>query len=76
MSLWKLNKKVLFGISGGIAAYKTPDIIHGLVKAGCEVETIMTESAEQFVSPLVISTIKTGGKYPILLSQIGLIALQ
>ena len=57
MSLWKLNKKVLFGISGGIAAYKTPDIIHGLVKAGCEVETIMTESAEQFVSPLVISTI-------------------
>ena len=56
MNLWKLNKKVLFAVSGGIAAYKAPDIIHGLVKAGCEVETIMTESAEEFVSPLVIST--------------------
>lgn len=57
MSLWKQNKKILFGISGGIAAYKTPDILRTWIKAGCEVETILTEAAEQFVSPLVISTL-------------------
>lgn len=50
-------KKILFGISGGIAAYKTPDIIHGLIKAGYEVEVIMTSAAEAFVSPLAISTL-------------------
>lgn len=57
MSHWKSNSKILFGVSGGIAAYKTPDIIHGLVKCGCEVETILTKSAEEFVSPLVLSTL-------------------
>lgn len=57
MSHWKANRKILFGISGGIAAYKAPDILHGWIKAGCEVEVILTESAEQFVSPLVLSTL-------------------
>lgn len=57
MSQWKQCKKILLGISGGIAAYKAPDILRGWIKAGCEVETILTESAEQFVSPLVISTL-------------------
>lgn len=57
MSPWKQNKKILFGISGGIAAYKAPDILHSWVKSGCEVETILSEAAEQFVSPLAISTL-------------------
>lgn len=48
---------ILFGISGGIAAYKAVDILHGWVKAGFDVETIMTEAAEAFVSPLVLSTL-------------------
>lgn len=55
MCLW--HKKILFGISGGIAAYKTPDLLHGWVKMGFEVETILTESAEAFVSPMVLSTL-------------------
>ncbi len=50
-------KRLLFGVSGGIAAYKAPDILHGWVKLGFEVETILTESAEQFVSPLALSTL-------------------
>lgn len=50
-------KRILFGVSGGIAAYKAPDVLHGWVKLGCEVETILTEAAEQFVSPLVLSTL-------------------
>ena len=50
-------KRILFGVSGGIAAYKAPDLLHGWVKLGCEVETILTEAAEQFVSPLALSTL-------------------
>lgn len=57
MSQWKQGKKILLGISGGIAAYKAPDILRSWIKSGCEVETILTEAAEQFVSPLVISTL-------------------
>lgn len=56
MSLQR-NKKILFGISGGIAAYKAPDILHSWMKHGCEVETVLTEAAEQFVSPLALSTL-------------------
>lgn len=50
-------KRILFGVSGGIAAYKAPDVLHGWVKLGCEVETILTEAAEQFVSLLALSTL-------------------
>ena len=57
MNSLKLNKKILFGVSGGIAAYKAPDILHGWVKLGFEVETILTEAAEAFVSPLALSTL-------------------
>ena len=53
----KSQPKILFGVSGGIAAYKAPDILHGWIKAGWEVETILTKAAEQFVSPLVLSTL-------------------
>ena len=61
MSPWKLNRRILFGITGGIAAYKAPDILRGWIKEGCEVEVILTRSAEEFVSPLVLSTL-TGRK--------------
>lgn len=57
MSQWKQGKKILLAVSGGIAAYKAPDILRSWIKAGCEVEAILTEAAEQFVSPLVISTL-------------------
>lgn len=55
--MWKQNKKVLFAISGGIAAYKTPDILHGFIKQHIEVETLLTKHAEAFVSPLALSTL-------------------
>lgn len=61
MNPWKHNRKILFGITGGIAAYKAPDILRGWRKMGCEVEVILTSSAEKFVSPLVLSTL-TGKK--------------
>jgi phosphopantothenoylcysteine decarboxylase/phosphopantothenate--cysteine ligase len=51
------GRRVLLGISGGIAAYKMPQLIRLLVKAGAEVQVIMTESAKDFVSELVLSTL-------------------
>lgn len=54
---WARNRKVLLGISGGIAAYKTAELVRGLVKAGCEVEIILTDAASRLVSPLTLSTL-------------------
>jgi len=53
----KKNKKILFAISGGIAAYKAPEILRGFIKQDCEVETVLTKAAEEFVSPLVLGTL-------------------
>lgn len=57
MPEWKRNRKVLLGITGGISAYKSPEILRGLVKAGCEVEVVLTSEGERFVSPMVLSTL-------------------
>jgi phosphopantothenoylcysteine decarboxylase/phosphopantothenate--cysteine ligase len=52
-----LPRKVLLGITGGIAAYKAPLLVRALVKAGAEVQVVMTPAAHDFVSPLVLSTL-------------------
>ncbi len=57
MDTWKSKKRVVLGITGGIAAYKGPEIVRALVKAGCEVEVVLTGDGERFVSPLVLSTL-------------------
>ena len=46
------NKKVLLGVSGGIAVYKALDVISRLKKKGIEVKVIMTKSATEFLTPL------------------------
>ncbi len=51
------GKKILIGITGSIAAYKTILIVRLLVKAGAEVKVVMTEAAKDFVSPLVLATL-------------------
>jgi phosphopantothenoylcysteine decarboxylase/phosphopantothenate--cysteine ligase len=51
------GKKILLGVSGSIAAYKTPHLVRLLTKAGAEVRVVMTPSAAQFVSPLALSTV-------------------
>ncbi len=48
---------MLFGISGGISAYKAPQIVRALRSYNCEEEIILTEAAEKFVAPLVLSTL-------------------
>jgi len=47
-----INKKVLLGITGGIAAYKAAELVRLLIKAGAEVRVVMTPSAQEFVQPL------------------------
>jgi len=51
------GKKILLGVTGGIAAYKTPLLVRLLVKAGAEVRVVATESAFDFVTPLTLSTV-------------------
>lgn len=52
-----LRRRVLLGVTGGIAAYKTPELVRALVKAGAEVQVVMTPDAHDFVSPLVLSVL-------------------
>jgi phosphopantothenoylcysteine decarboxylase/phosphopantothenate--cysteine ligase len=47
-----IKKKILLGVTGGIAAYKSADLIRQLVKAGAEVRVVMTPAAAEFVQPL------------------------
>jgi phosphopantothenoylcysteine decarboxylase/phosphopantothenate--cysteine ligase len=51
------GRKILVGVTGGIAAYKTASIIRLLVREGAEVKVIMTESAKEFITPLTLSTL-------------------
>ena len=60
-----IGKKVLVGVSGGIAAYKSPEIVRKLIKKGSEVKVIMTPSSKDFVTPLSLSTVS---KNPVLSS--------
>ena len=49
--------QIALGVSGGIAAYKTPEIVRGLYKGGAEVRVLMTSGAERFVTPLTLQTL-------------------
>jgi len=51
------DKRILLGISGSIAAYKTPLIVRLLVKAGATVQVVITDAAKTFVTPLTLSTV-------------------
>jgi len=61
-----LNKKIVLGISGGIAAYKAPELARQLMQEGASVQVVMTEAAQQFVTPVTMQAL-TGN--PVYLSQ-------
>ena len=56
-------KKVLLGISGSIAAYKTPILVRALIKVGAEVQVVMTPASKSFVAPLSLSTVSNKPVY-------------
>ena len=51
------SKKVLVGLTGGIACYKAPGVVRLLVKQGAEVQVLMTEAATRFITPLTMESV-------------------
>lgn len=60
--------RVVLGISGGIAAYKAPDVVRRLQDVGAECRVILTENAARFVSPLALAAVSN---HPVILDQWG-----
>lgn len=57
------GKKILLGVTGSIAAYKTPELVRQLIKSGAEVKVILTPAATDFVSALSLSTVSKNNVY-------------
>ncbi|MBS1559531.1 MAG: bifunctional phosphopantothenoylcysteine decarboxylase/phosphopantothenate--cysteine ligase CoaBC [Bacteroidetes bacterium] len=61
------GKRILLGVTGSIAAYKSAALVRLLVKAGAEVKVVMTPAAREFITPLTLSTLS---KNPVLLDLV------
>ena len=51
------QRRILLAVTGGIAAYKVPELVRALTRAGCTVRCAMTPAAREFVTPLVLQTL-------------------
>lgn len=51
------GKRILLGVSGGIAAYKTPELVRALIESGAQVQVVMSANAGQFVAPLSLQVV-------------------
>ena len=51
------DKHIVLGVTGGIAAYKSAQLVRLFVKAGAKVQVVMTPSAREFITPLTLSTL-------------------
>lgn len=51
------GKKIIVGVTGGIAAYKTATLVREIIKRGGEVRVVMTEMAKKFITPLTMATL-------------------
>jgi phosphopantothenoylcysteine decarboxylase / phosphopantothenate---cysteine ligase len=51
------GRRILLGVTGGIAAYKSAELIRGLRRAGAEVRVVMTEAAAQFITPMTLQAL-------------------
>ena len=61
------NKNILLGVTGGIAAYKSAEIVRHLKKSGASVRVVMTRSAEEFITPLTLQALSGNRVSPELL---------
>ena len=57
MSLIIMSKKIVLGITGGIAAYKCAELTRRLTENGAQVKVVMTDSAQQFITPLTMQAV-------------------
>ena len=53
----RVNKRVVMGVTGGIAAYKSADLVRRLKEAGAEVRVVMTDAATRFITPLTLQAL-------------------
>ena len=51
------KKKIILIIGGGIAAYKSLDLIRLLIKQECEIKVVLTESGKKFITPLSVTSL-------------------
>src|SRR5208282_5758728 len=49
--------RIILGVTGGIAAYKSPDLVRRLIERGAEVQVVMTEAALRFVTPMTFQAV-------------------
>ena len=52
-----VNRKILLGISGGIAAYKSAELARALIQEGAQVQVVMTQAAQQFITPVTMQAL-------------------
>ena len=51
------NKRIVLGVGGGIAAYKSAELIRKLKEQGAEVRVVMTKAAQEFITPLTMQAL-------------------
>lgn len=64
--MYLLDKHIVLGISGGIAAYKTPELVRLFIKEGAQVQVVMTQAATHFVTPTTLQAVSGN---PVFISQ-------
>lgn len=57
------DKKIVLGVTGGIAAYKSAELVRALIKKGAQVKVIMTKNAKEFITPLTMQTLSQNQVY-------------
>ena len=57
------GKHIVLGLSGGVACYKSAELCRGLVKQGATVQVVMTEAAEQFITPVTMQALSGRAVY-------------
>ena len=57
------GKKILLGVSGGIAAYKTANLVRLFIKAGAQVQVVMSPASLHIVTPLTLATLSKNPVY-------------
>jgi phosphopantothenoylcysteine decarboxylase/phosphopantothenate--cysteine ligase len=58
-----LGKHIVLGLSGGIACYKAAELCRALIKEGATVQVVMTEAAEQFITPVTMQALSNRPVY-------------
>jgi phosphopantothenoylcysteine decarboxylase / phosphopantothenate---cysteine ligase len=64
------NKKILVGVTGGVAAYKICSLVNYFIKEGAEVKVIMTAAATKFVTPLTFASLTNNQVYVDMFSEV------